>query len=70
MKDADYIKSKIRHMKNVMGINAAVNPTTGAAQPDWAKNEAEERRVNQMRAIKRRAEREKVFYKEGDKYFI
>jgi hypothetical protein len=66
MKDADYIKSKIKHMKHIMGINAAVNPATGAAQPDWAKAEAEERRAHHMRDVKRRAERDRTFHREED----
>jgi hypothetical protein len=60
MKDADYVKSKLRHMK-VIGINASVNPETGAAQPDWAKNEAAERHAHHNRIRKVRAEKEKVF---------
>lgn len=63
MKDTDYVKSKVRHMK-ATGTNADINPDTGAARPDHVKAEAEERRANQARATKRRAEKEKKFYKE------
>jgi len=64
--DRDYIESKLKHMKHVLGINAAINPTTGAAQPDWAKNEAAERQRNHARYMKRKAEREKAFFKEEE----
>lgn len=60
-KDTDYIKSKINHMKNVLKMQAGVNPTTGAAQPDWAKAEADYRTKNHVRIVKRRLAREKAF---------
>lgn len=66
MKDVDYIKAKLDHMKRVMGMNAAINPTTGAAQPDWAKAEAAEKQRNYARIMKRKAEREKMFYKDEE----
>ena len=65
MRDSDYIKSKLRHMK-FMGINAAVNPRTGAAQPDWAKAEAEERQNTHARIMKKRKERENTFHQEDE----
>ncbi len=43
MTDRDYIALKIKHMKTVLGMNADMNPNTGAARPDWAKSEADER---------------------------
>jgi hypothetical protein len=65
MKDVDYVKSKLKHMK-VVGISASVNPETGAAQPDWAKNEAAERHAHQNRITKMRTEREKTFQPRND----
>lgn len=65
MKDVDYIKSKLKHMKNI-GINADINPMTGAARPDWAKSESLERHDTHARNAKRKAERANIFYKEGD----
>lgn len=42
-------------------MQAGVNPATGAAQPDWAKAEAEYRTKNHNRIVKRRLLREKAF---------
>jgi hypothetical protein len=63
VKATDYIKSKLVHLKRI-GINAALNPTTGGAQPDWAKGEADERHRYHARNKKRRAERENSFHKD------
>lgn len=40
--DARYIDSKLAHMQR-LGIKADYNPLTGAARPDWARIDAEER---------------------------
>ena len=61
VKDSEFIKSKINHMKNVLKMQAGVNPATGAAQPDWSKAEADYRMKNHARIVKRRLAREKAF---------
>lgn len=42
MKDKDYIKSKLDHLK-ALGITADIDPVTGGVRPDWIKHEQEER---------------------------
>jgi hypothetical protein len=49
--DAKYIKSKLDHMQR-LGIKCGLNPSTGAARPDWAKEETEARN---KRHVSRRA---------------
>lgn len=55
-KNLKYVQSKIAHMKR-SGVNASLSEA-GAAQPDHAKSEAEERRIRQERILKRRKENE------------
>ena len=50
--DRKYVQSKIDHMKRT-GTNAGLSEK-GAAQPDWAKNEADERYERYKRLKKRR----------------
>jgi hypothetical protein len=53
MKDRDYIDSKLRHLKR-SGINAVINPATGAVTTDqiMAERDAIKKRVEYRKKLK------------------